>query len=142
MTTLGSKARRLQITVLQQLEQHRTELLYQLTAFDLQKSYWETTLNKSIENLKFARNFFHQHSQRIFEQKSQQFREKYVSLSSPYVEVGIVLMTLSCRIMTIWTRVADIVMRFESLSLQTGNPFTSKLAKAKRLALRYGRGWR
>lgn len=80
MTTLGSKARRLQITVLQQLEQHRTELLYQLTAFDLQKSYWETTLNKSIENLKFARNFFHQHSQRIFEQKSQQFREKYVSI--------------------------------------------------------------
>lgn len=79
MTTLGSKARRLQITVLQQLEDHRTELLYQLTAFDLQKSYWEATLNKSIENLKFARNFFHQHSERIFEGKSQQFREKFVN---------------------------------------------------------------
>lgn len=76
MTTLGSKARRLQVSVLQQLEQHRTELLYQLTAFDLQKTYWEATLNKSIENLKFARNFFHQQSQRIFEEKSQRFRKQ------------------------------------------------------------------
>lgn len=78
MTTLSSKARRLQISVLQQLESHRTELLYQLTAFDLQKGHWEATLNKSIENLKFARNFFHQNSQRIFAEKSQQFRDKYV----------------------------------------------------------------
>ena len=81
MTTLGSRARRLQITVLQQLERHRTELLYQLTAFDLQKGYWEAKLNKSIENLKFARNFFHHHSEKIFREKSQAFRIKWVPSS-------------------------------------------------------------
>lgn len=64
------------MTVLQQLEQYRTELLYQLTAFDLQKSSWELTINKSLDNLEFTQNFFIRHSHSIYNNKTNRYRDK------------------------------------------------------------------
>ncbi|GAB0100947.1 Prominin [Sergentomyia squamirostris] len=51
MTTLGSRTKRLEVSVMEFVEQLRTEILYHLTALELQKDPWEKQLNVSMSLL-------------------------------------------------------------------------------------------
>uniref|UniRef100_A0A336K270 CSON005264 protein n=1 Tax=Culicoides sonorensis TaxID=179676 RepID=A0A336K270_CULSO len=54
MTTLGARAKRLQLTLLQPLEHLRAEIVYHLTALELQIKPWAQQVNKNLNQLKNA----------------------------------------------------------------------------------------
>ncbi|XP_063709538.1 prominin-1 isoform X2 [Culicoides brevitarsis] len=54
MTTLGGRARRLQTSLLKPLENLRSEIVYHLTALELQIKPWAQQVNKSLNQLKTA----------------------------------------------------------------------------------------
>lgn len=65
MTTLGSRAKRLEVSVMQFLEQLRAELLYHLTALELQKDPWEKQLNLSLNLLKNSQEIINDEASEI-----------------------------------------------------------------------------
>ncbi|XP_055705243.1 prominin-1-A isoform X3 [Phlebotomus papatasi] len=65
MTTLGSRARRLEVSVMQFLEQLRAELLYHLTALELQKDPWDKQLNISLKLLRSAQEIINEEAREI-----------------------------------------------------------------------------
>lgn len=57
MTTLGGRAKRLQISLLKPLEHLRSEIVYHLTALELQIKPWAQQVNKSLNQLKTAQTY-------------------------------------------------------------------------------------
>lgn len=54
MTTLGGRAKRLQTSLLKPLEHLRSEIVYHLTALELQIKPWAQQVNKSLNQLRTA----------------------------------------------------------------------------------------
>ncbi|XP_055908397.1 prominin-1-A [Eupeodes corollae] len=52
MTTLGSRSKRLQASILQPLEQLQNEILYHLTALELQRDPWAKQVNQTLNHLR------------------------------------------------------------------------------------------
>lgn len=76
MSTLGNRARRLQTNVLQPLERLRNEILFELTALQLQKEPWSEMVNQSLIHLKTTQYFINQDSSDICYNKSVLFKER------------------------------------------------------------------
>jgi hypothetical protein len=54
MSTLGSRARRIQATMLQPLDIMKSEIVYHLTALELQFEPWIMKMNHSLNSLQQA----------------------------------------------------------------------------------------
>lgn len=76
MSTLGNRARRLQANILQPLERLRHEILFELTALELQKEPWTELVNQSLVHLKRTQYFINQDAADICYNKSVAFKEK------------------------------------------------------------------
>ncbi|XP_038112149.1 prominin-1 isoform X1 [Culex quinquefasciatus] len=76
MTTLGSRAKRLQVSLLHPLEQLRGDIVYHLTALELQLSPWATQVNKSLIHLRNAQSYLDAESAEVCHNKSDQFRAR------------------------------------------------------------------
>lgn len=74
MSTLGNRARRLQANILQPLERLRSEILFELTALQLQKEPWTEMVNQSLSHLKTTQYFIDQDSTDICYNKSLSFK--------------------------------------------------------------------
>lgn len=74
MTTLGSRAKRLQTSLLAPLEQLRGDIVYHLTALEFQLSPWATHVNKSLIHLRNAQSYLDAESAEICHNKSEHFR--------------------------------------------------------------------
>ncbi|XP_055627001.1 prominin-1 isoform X2 [Toxorhynchites rutilus septentrionalis] len=76
MTTLGSRAKRLQTSLLQPLEQLRGDIVYHLTALELQITPWAAQVNKSLNHLKDAQSYMDAESAEVCHNKSDLFRTR------------------------------------------------------------------
>ncbi|XP_062711894.1 prominin-1 isoform X1 [Aedes albopictus] len=74
MATLGSRAKRLQTSLLAPLEQLRGDIVYHLTALEFQLSPWGTQVNKSLSHLRNAQSFLDAEAAEVCHNKSEQFR--------------------------------------------------------------------
>ncbi|XP_055534148.1 prominin-1 isoform X1 [Wyeomyia smithii] len=74
MATLGSRAKRLQASLLQPLEHLRGDIVYHLTALELQLSPWAAQLNKSLNHLRGAQAYLDLESAAVCHNKSELFR--------------------------------------------------------------------
>ncbi|KAH8401114.1 hypothetical protein KR009_003137 [Drosophila setifemur] len=57
MTTLGSRSKRLQASILQPLENLQNEILYHLTALELQRGPWAKQVNQTLNHLKSIQGY-------------------------------------------------------------------------------------
>lgn len=78
MTTLGSRATRLQSTLLEPLEQLKTDIVYHLTALELQIHPWLAQVNRSLSHLKKAQSFFDSEAGTVCFNQSALFRSRWV----------------------------------------------------------------
>ncbi|XP_059607998.1 prominin-1-A [Phlebotomus argentipes] len=76
MTTLGSRARRLEVSVMQFLEQLRAELLYHLTALELQKDPWERQVNLSLRLLQSAQEIMSDEATEICKNHTEAYQRR------------------------------------------------------------------
>ncbi|KFB49997.1 hypothetical protein ZHAS_00018038 [Anopheles sinensis] len=76
MTTLGSRAKRLQLSLLVPLEQLRGDIVYHLTALELQLSPWATQVNKSLSHLRSAQAFLDGEAAEICFNRSDLYRAR------------------------------------------------------------------
>lgn len=77
MTTLGSKARRLQAAVMQPLEQLRGDVLYHLTALELQRDPWMKQINDSLQHLKTIQYFIDHEVHDLCENRSKTYTNRF-----------------------------------------------------------------
>lgn len=71
MTTLGSRARRLQTNYMQPLEQLRSDVIYHLTALELQRNPWQQQINQTLLHLKTIKFFMNEQAKEICYNRSQ-----------------------------------------------------------------------
>lgn len=76
MTTLGSRTKRLQTTIMQPLEQIRGDILYHLTALELQKDPWSQQINQSLTNLRTVQYFINRDASKICSEKSDEYIDR------------------------------------------------------------------
>lgn len=76
MTTLSSKVKRLQVSLLQPLEQLRGDVVYHLTALELQIKPWVQDINQNLKLLKTAQAYFSNESVSICRLESDKFRSR------------------------------------------------------------------
>lgn len=76
MSTLGNRARRLQSTTLQPMEQIRNDILFHLTALQLQKEPWAEMVNQSLIHLRTTQYFLNQDSADICLNRSVSFKTR------------------------------------------------------------------
>ncbi|XP_052862856.1 prominin-1 [Anopheles cruzii] len=76
MTTLGSRAKRLQLSLLAPLEQLRGDIVYHLTALELQLSPWATQVNKSLTHLRNAQTFLDAEAAEVCYNRSDTYRRR------------------------------------------------------------------
>ncbi|KAJ6647515.1 Prominin-1 [Pseudolycoriella hygida] len=76
MTTLSTRARRLQTSIFQPLEKTKNDIIYHLTALELQRVPWLTQVNQSLQNLKTAQFFMSQKANEICIAKTRDFKER------------------------------------------------------------------
>lgn len=77
MTTLGSRAKRLQLSLLQPLEHLRSDIVYHLTALELQIKPWAQQVNRSLSHLKQAQQYLDTHAANVCLEATETFRERY-----------------------------------------------------------------
>lgn len=77
MITLATRIRRLQITALHQLEQHKGDLIYLLTALELQLNSYDHTIVGILERLDFVKRFINESASEIFEEHAKKFENRY-----------------------------------------------------------------
>lgn len=78
MATLGQRARRIQASVLQPLEQIRGEIVYHLTALELQRAPWTNQVNQSLWQLKTTQSVLNRDADAIFATKTREFQDRCV----------------------------------------------------------------
>ncbi|XP_035892122.1 prominin-1-like isoform X1 [Anopheles stephensi] len=76
MTTLGSRAKRLQLSLLAPLEQLRSHIVYHLTALELQLSPWAAQVNKSLSHLRNAQTFLDTEAAEVCYNRSDVYRAR------------------------------------------------------------------
>ncbi|XP_037024841.1 prominin-1-A [Bradysia coprophila] len=76
MTTLSTRARRLQTAVFQPLEKTKNDIIYHLTALELQRGPWSHQVNQSLLQLKTAQFFLSQKANDVCVAKTRDFKER------------------------------------------------------------------
>lgn len=76
MSTLGNRARRFQSTTLQPMEQLRNDILFHLTALQLQREPWAEMVNQSLIHLRTTKYFMNQDSADICLNRSVAFKAR------------------------------------------------------------------
>lgn len=76
MATLANRARRLHTSVMQPLEQLRSEIVYHLTALELQRQPWMTQVNQTLLQLKTTQANLKRDADSVFSLKTKEFRNR------------------------------------------------------------------
>lgn len=76
MVTLANRARRLHTSVLQPLEQLRSEIVYHLTALELQRQPWQTQVNRTLLQLKTTHANLKREADGIFGLRTMEFKNR------------------------------------------------------------------
>ncbi|XP_058830362.1 prominin-1 isoform X2 [Topomyia yanbarensis] len=96
MATLGSRAKRLQGSLLHPLEQLRGDIVYHLTALELQIHPWATQLNKSLTHLRNAQSYLDVEAAAVCHNKSDLFRGRLRSHFEAYRNHSSVILSDKC----------------------------------------------
>lgn len=78
MTTLGGRAKRLQTSLLKPLENLRSEIVYHLTALELQIKPWAQQVNKSLNQLKTAQAYLDNQTTNICTDATETYQNRQV----------------------------------------------------------------
>lgn len=89
MTTLGSRAKRLQISLLKPLEHLRSEIVYHLTALELQIKPWAQQVNKSLNQLKTAQVYLDSQTNNICMETTNIFQNRQVWFLTDFAAIFI-----------------------------------------------------
>ncbi|XP_073845813.1 prominin isoform X2 [Musca autumnalis] len=76
MTTLGSRSKRLQSSILQPLEQLQNEILYHLTALELQKDPWAKQVNQTLNHLRNIQEYLEKTAGEICDNQTRIYTER------------------------------------------------------------------
>ncbi|XP_055390329.1 prominin-like protein isoform X2 [Condylostylus longicornis] len=79
MTTLGSRAKRLQASILQPLELLRNEILYHLTALELQRDPWQKQVNQTLIHLRNIQGYLEATAAEICQNQTNIYRKRLKS---------------------------------------------------------------
>lgn len=78
MVTLGNRARRLHVSVFIPLDQIRNEIVYHLTALELQREPWMHQVNNTLMHLKSTQFYLNKESSNVFFVKTKAFKDRCV----------------------------------------------------------------
>uniref|UniRef100_A0A0K8W656 Uncharacterized protein n=1 Tax=Bactrocera latifrons TaxID=174628 RepID=A0A0K8W656_BACLA len=76
MTTLGSRSKRLQASILQPLEQLQNEILYHLTALELQRDPWAKQVNQTLNHLRNVQGYLEKTAAEICSNQTRLYTER------------------------------------------------------------------
>ncbi|KNC27769.1 hypothetical protein FF38_06963 [Lucilia cuprina] len=76
MTTLGSRSKRLQASILQPLEQLQNEILYHLTALELQRDPWAKQVNQTLNHLRNIQEYLEKMAGEICQNQTRIYTER------------------------------------------------------------------
>ncbi|XP_058979653.1 prominin-1-A isoform X2 [Musca domestica] len=76
MTTLGSRSKRLQSSILQPLEQLQNEILYHLTALELQRDPWAKQVNQTLNHLRNIQEYLEKTAGEICDNQTRIYTER------------------------------------------------------------------
>nr|NP_001137754.1 prominin, isoform D [Drosophila melanogaster]ACL83207.1 prominin, isoform D [Drosophila melanogaster] len=100
MTTLGSRSKRLQASILQPLENLQNEILYHLTALELQRDPWAKQVNQTLNHLKSIQSYLENKAGEICHNMTRDYRDRlkaYLTTSKATMESQLGDTTTKCR---------------------------------------------
>ncbi|XP_023037639.1 uncharacterized protein LOC6639735 isoform X1 [Drosophila willistoni] len=100
MTTLGSRSKRLQASILQPLENLQNEILYHLTALELQRDPWAKQVNQTLNHLKSIQGYLENKAGEICHNMTRAYTERlkaYLTSSRATMESQLGDTTTKCR---------------------------------------------
>ncbi|KAH8405087.1 hypothetical protein KR222_000907 [Zaprionus bogoriensis] len=100
MTTLGSRSKRLQASILQPLENLQNEILYHLTALELQRDPWAKQVNQTLNHLKNIQGYLENKAGEICHNLTRIYTERlktYLTSSRATMESQLGDTTTKCR---------------------------------------------
>ncbi|XP_070140400.1 uncharacterized protein prom isoform X3 [Drosophila kikkawai] len=100
MTTLGSRAKRLQAAILQPLENLQNEILYHLTALELQRDPWAKQVNQTLNHLKSIQSYLENKAGEICHNMTRTYTDRlkaYLTSSRATMESQLGDTTTKCR---------------------------------------------
>ncbi|XP_017838886.1 uncharacterized protein LOC108597069 isoform X3 [Drosophila busckii] len=100
MTTLGSRSKRLQASILQPLENLQNEILYHLTALELQREPWAKQVNQTLNHLKNIQGYLENKAGEICHNLTRVYTERlktYLTSSRATMESQLGDTTTKCR---------------------------------------------
>ncbi|XP_039148029.1 uncharacterized protein LOC6736053 isoform X5 [Drosophila simulans] len=100
MTTLGSRAKRLQASILQPLENLQNEILYHLTALELQRDPWAKQVNQTLNHLKSIQSYLENKAGEICHNMTRDYTDRlkaYLTTSKATMESQLGDTTTKCR---------------------------------------------
>ncbi|PNF26316.1 hypothetical protein B7P43_G02652, partial [Cryptotermes secundus] len=84
LDTLASITRQLLVSHVQPLEQHKADLVYQLTALEMQMAPLQRQVNQSLSHLKTIQYFINNQGSSIAYEKSQSYNKRLLSYMDQY----------------------------------------------------------
>ncbi|KAH8319662.1 hypothetical protein KR074_003244 [Drosophila pseudoananassae] len=100
MTTLGSRSKRLQASILQPLENLQNEILYHLTALELQRDPWAKQVNQTLNHLKSIQGYLENKAGEICHNLTRSYTDRlkaYLTSSRATMESQLGDTTTKCR---------------------------------------------
>ncbi|XP_032570591.1 uncharacterized protein LOC6618802 isoform X1 [Drosophila sechellia] len=100
MTTLGSRSKRLQASILQPLENLQNEILYHLTALELQRDPWAKQVNQTLNHLKSIQSYLENKAGEICHNMTRDYTDRlkaYLTTSKATMESQLGDTTTKCR---------------------------------------------
>ncbi|XP_039228549.1 uncharacterized protein LOC6532036 isoform X2 [Drosophila yakuba] len=100
MTTLGSRSKRLQASILQPLENLQNEILYHLTALELQRDPWAKQVNQTLNHLKSIQSYLENKAGEICHNMTRAYTDRmkaYLTTSKATMESQLGDTTTKCR---------------------------------------------
>ncbi|XP_034125649.1 uncharacterized protein LOC117582154 isoform X2 [Drosophila guanche] len=100
MTTLGSRSKRLQASILQPLENLQNEILYHLTALELQRDPWAKQVNQTLNHLKSIQGYLENKAGEICHNMTRLYTDRlkaYLTSSRATMESQLGDTTTKCR---------------------------------------------
>uniref|UniRef100_A0A1A9WXI9 Prominin n=1 Tax=Glossina brevipalpis TaxID=37001 RepID=A0A1A9WXI9_9MUSC len=100
MTTLGSRSKRLQASILQPLEQQQNEILYHLTALELQRDPWAKQVNQTLNHLRNIQEYLEKTAGEICHNQTRIYTERlktYLTSSKATMSSQLGDTTAKCR---------------------------------------------
>ncbi|XP_017125523.1 uncharacterized protein LOC108144876 isoform X2 [Drosophila elegans] len=100
MTTLGSRSKRLQASILQPLENLQNEILYHLTALELQRDPWAKQVNQTLNHLKSIQSYLENKAGEICHNMTRAYTDRlkaYLTTSRATMESQLGDTTTKCR---------------------------------------------